>query len=156
MNAVFTLPKEIAGGSWAKLTAKFLTNNQKRRAAVMSKYLLLLLPVFLSGCPMGDRFNLYPAQSKVVNGKVCVFLDDNEIVRNESILKIAIWKQGGDDYVYEKSYAYSPLALEANKCVPGIGEFSFISGEGYTVLVRTPLNSYRTSFVMWKKGESRC
>jgi len=119
----------------------------------MSKYLLLLLPVFLSGCPMGDRFNLYPAQSKVVNGKVCVFFDDNEIVRNESILKVAIWKQGGDDYVYEKSYAYSPLALEAGKCVLGIGEFNFITGEGYTVLVKTPLNSYRAGFSVWKKGE---
>ncbi len=115
----------------------------------MSKYLLLLFPLFLSGCPMGDRFNLYPAQSKIVDGKVCVFFDDNEIVRSESILKIAIWKQGGDDYVYEKSYGYSALTLETGKCVPGISEFNFIPGEGYTVLVRTPLNSYRTSFIVW-------
>ncbi|WP_073999770.1 putative T6SS immunity periplasmic lipoprotein [Serratia plymuthica] len=120
----------------------------------MSKYLLLLLPLFISGCPMGDRFNLYPAQSKVVDGKVCVFFDEKEIVRKESILKIAIWKHGGDDYVYEKSYAYSPVALEAGKCVPGIGEFNFIAGEGYTVLVRTPLNSYRSSFIVWAKGEN--
>ncbi|MGQ8774884.1 putative T6SS immunity periplasmic lipoprotein [Serratia sp. NA_112.1] len=120
----------------------------------MSKYLLLLLPLFLSGCPMGDRFNLYPAQSKVVAGKVCVFFDEKEIVRKESILKIAIWKHGSDDYVYEKSYAYSPVALEAGKCVPGIGEFNFIAGEGYTVLVRTPLNSYRSSFIVWAKGEN--
>jgi hypothetical protein len=119
----------------------------------MSKYLSLLLPVFLSGCPMGDRFNLYPAQSKVVDGKVCVFFDERDIVKNESILNIAIWEQGGNDYVYEKSYAYSPIALEANKCIPGIGKFNFIAGEGYTVLVRTPLNSYRTSFVVRKKGE---
>jgi len=120
----------------------------------MRKYLFLLLPFFISGCPMGDRFSLYPAQSKVVDGKVCVFFNESDIVKNESILNIAIWKQGGDDYVYEKSYAYNPVTLEANKCVPGIGEFNFIAGEGYTVLVRTPLNSYRTSFVVMKKGES--
>ncbi|HEJ8031170.1 TPA: putative T6SS immunity periplasmic lipoprotein [Serratia marcescens] len=107
----------------------------------MSKYLLLLFPVFLSDCPMGDRFNLYPAQSKIVDGKVCVFFDDNEIVSSEAILKIAIWKQGDDDYVYEKSYAYSSLTLEAGKCVPGIDEFNFLPGEGYTVVVKTPLNS---------------
>ena|GEM_PF-648181 len=120
----------------------------------MSKYLFLLLPLFISGCPAGDRFNLYQVQSKIVDGKVCVFFNESDIVKNESILNIAIWKQGGDDYVYEKSYAYSPVTLEANKCVPGIGEFSFITGERYTVLVRTPLNSYQTSFVVWKKGGS--
>ncbi|MBH2564779.1 hypothetical protein I5K95_12575 [Serratia marcescens] len=120
----------------------------------MSKYLFLLLPLFISGCPAGDRFNLYQVQSKIVDGKVCVFFNESDIVKNESILNIAIWKQGGDDYVYEESYAYSAIVLEANKCVPGIGEFGFIAGEGYTVLVRTPLNSYRTSFVVMKKGES--
>lgn len=120
----------------------------------MRKYLFLLLPLFISGCPTGDRFNLYQVQSKIVDGKVCVFFNESDIVKNESILNIAIWRQGGDDYVYEKSYAYNPVTLEANKCVPDIGEFSFIADEGYTVLVRTPLNSYRTSFVVWKKGES--
>ncbi|UMK53212.1 putative T6SS immunity periplasmic lipoprotein [Serratia ureilytica] len=120
----------------------------------MRKYLFLLLPLFISGCPTGDRFNLYQVQSKIVDGKVCVFFNENDIVKNESILDIAIWRQGGDDYVYEKSYAYNPVTLEANKCVPGIGEFSFIAGEGYTVLVRTPLNSYRTSFVVLNKGKN--
>lgn len=79
----------------------------------MRKYLFLLLPLFISGCPTGDRFNLYQVQSKIVDGKVCVFFNENDIVKNESILNIAIWKQGGDDYVYEKSYAYSPITLEA-------------------------------------------
>ncbi|EMB4114365.1 hypothetical protein GF111_10340 [Serratia sp. HRI] len=120
----------------------------------MRKYLFLLFPLFISGCPTGDRFNLYQAQSKIVDGNVCVFFNESDIVKNESILNIAIWKQGSDDYVYEKSYAYNPVTLEANKCVPGIGEFNFIAGEGYTVLVRTPLNSYRTSFVVMKKGEN--
>ncbi|EPH2537253.1 TPA: hypothetical protein R4193_000656 [Serratia marcescens] len=120
----------------------------------MRKYLFLLFPLFISGCPTGDRFNLYQAQSKIVDGKVCVFFNESDIVKNESILNIAIWKQGSDDYVYEKSYAYNPVTLEANKCVPGIGEFNFIAGEGYTVLVRTPLNSYRTSFVLMEKGEN--
>ncbi|HIE3987860.1 hypothetical protein QTO19_17345 [Serratia marcescens] len=119
----------------------------------MRKYLFLLLPLFISGCPTGDRFNLYQVQSKIVDGKVCVFFNERDIVKNESILNIAIWKQGGDDYVYEKSYAYSPITLDANKCVPGIGKFNFIAGEGYTVLVRTPLNSYRAGFSVWKKGE---
>lgn len=118
----------------------------------MRKYLFLLLPLFISVCPTGDRFNLYQAQSQIVDGKVCVFFNESDIVKNESILNIAIWKQGGDTYVYEKSYAYSPITLEANKCVPGICEFSFIAGEGYTVLVRTPLNSYRTSFIVQKIG----
>ncbi|MEN4196827.1 putative T6SS immunity periplasmic lipoprotein [Serratia marcescens] len=120
----------------------------------MIKYSFLLLPIFISGCPTGDRFNLYQVQSKIVGGKVCVFFNERDIVKNESILSIAIWKQGGDTYVYEKSYAYSPITLEANKCVAGIGEFNFIAGEGYSVLVRTPLNSYRTSFVVMKKGGS--
>ncbi|CAI1047098.1 Uncharacterised protein [Serratia marcescens] len=120
----------------------------------MRKYLFLLLPLFISGCPTGDRFNLYQVQSKIVDGKVCVFFNENDIVKNESILNIAIWRQGGDDYVYEKSYAYNPVTLEANKCVTGIGEFNFIAGEGYSVLVRTPLNSYRTSFVVWNKGKN--
>ncbi|HAT5005713.1 putative T6SS immunity periplasmic lipoprotein [Serratia marcescens] len=120
----------------------------------MRKYLFLLLTLFISGCPTGDRFNLYQVKSKIVDGKVCVFFNESDIVKNESILNIAIWKQGGDTYVYEKSYVYSPITLEANKCVPGIGEFNFIAGDGYTVLVRTPLNSYRSSFVVWKKGES--
>ncbi|HFF8937782.1 putative T6SS immunity periplasmic lipoprotein [Serratia ureilytica] len=118
----------------------------------MIKYLFLLLPFFISDCPMGDRFNLYQVKSKIVGGKVCVFFNERDIVKNESILSIAIWRQGGNDYVYEKSYAYNPVTLEANKCVPGIGEFSFIAGEGYTVLVRTPLNSYRTSFIVQKIG----
>ncbi|EPK4541396.1 MULTISPECIES: putative T6SS immunity periplasmic lipoprotein [Serratia] len=112
-----------------------------------------LFSFFLSGCPMGDRFNLYPAQSKIVDGKICIFFDDNEIVRSESILKIAIWKLGYDDYVHEKSYANSSLTLEARKCVPGIGEFNFIPGEGYTIVVKMPLNSYRAGFSVWKKGE---
>ena len=83
----------------------------------MCKYLLLIF-IFLSGCPMGDRFNLYPAQSKIVDSKICIFFDDNEIVRSESILKIAIWKLGYDDYVHEKSYANSSLTLEAGSASP--------------------------------------
>lgn len=40
------------------------------------------------------------------------------------------------------------------EAVRQITERGYSVGEGYTVLVRTPLNSYRTSFVVWRKGES--
>ncbi|WP_411752672.1 putative T6SS immunity periplasmic lipoprotein [Serratia sp. (in: enterobacteria)] len=120
----------------------------------MRKYLCFILPLFLSGCPMGDKINLYPARSMVVNGKICVFFDKTDIVKDENILKVAIWKYGNETYAYETSYATAPLTLEAGKCIPGIGEFDFIPGEAYSVLVDTPLHSYETRFSVSQQGEN--
>lgn len=47
----------------------------------MSKYLFLLLSLFISGCPTDDRFNIYQVQSKIVDGKVCVFFNESYIVK---------------------------------------------------------------------------
>lgn len=110
----------------------------------MKKCLFIIIPVLLSGCPMGDKINRHPAQSKIMNGKVCIFVDQKDIVKNENILRVQIWKVGGEDYVYEKSYAASPVPLEAGKCIPEIDEFDFVPGTDYTVTVQTPLNPYET------------
>ncbi|WP_406948125.1 hypothetical protein [Serratia marcescens] len=64
-----------------------------------------------------------------------------------------IWKYGNDNYVYEKSYENTPVALEPGKCVPGIGEYDFILGEGRSVIVSTPLHPYEARFIVWKRGE---
>ncbi|HIF6761292.1 TPA: putative T6SS immunity periplasmic lipoprotein [Serratia marcescens] len=119
----------------------------------MKKSLLLFIPLFISGCPMGDKVNLRPAKATVVGSKLCIFVDKNDMEREESILKVAIWKYGNDNYVYEKSYANTPVALEPGKCVPGIGEYDFIPGEGYSVIVSTPLHPYEAGFIVWKRGE---
>lgn len=119
----------------------------------MKKLLLLFIPLFISGCPMGDKVNLRPAKATAVGSKICVFVDRNDMEREETILKVAIWQYGNDNYVYEKSYANTPVALEPGKCVPGIGEYDFIPGEGYSVIVSTPLHPYEARFVVWKRGE---
>lgn len=108
----------------------------------MKKFLLLFIPLFISGCPMGDKVNLRPAKATTVSSKICVFVDKNDMEKEESILTVAIWKYDNDNYVYEKSYANTPVALEPGKCVPGIGEYDFIPGEGYSVIVSTPLHPY--------------
>lgn len=92
----------------------------------MKKFLLLFIPLFISGCPMGDKVNLRPAKATTVSSKICVFVDKNDMEKEESILTVAIWKYDNDNYVYEKSYANTPVALEPGKCVPGIGEYDFI------------------------------
>ncbi len=61
---------------------------------------------------MGNKVNLRPAKATAVGSKICVFFDKNDMEREESILKVAIWKYGNDNYVYEKSYANTPVALE--------------------------------------------
>ncbi|TXE59625.1 hypothetical protein FOT57_04715 [Serratia ureilytica] len=119
----------------------------------MKKLLLLFIPLFISGCPMGDKVNLRPAKATAVGSKICVFVDKNDMEREESILKVVIWKYGNDNYVYEKSYANTPVALEPGKCVPGIDEYDFIPGEGYSVIVSTPLHPYEAGFIVWKRGE---
>lgn len=119
----------------------------------MKKFLLLFIPLFISGCPMGDKVNLRPAKATTVGSKICVFVDKNDMEREESILRVVIWKYGNDNYVYEKSYANTPVALEPGKCVPGIGEYDFIPGEGYSVIVSTPLHPYEAGFIVWKRGE---
>ncbi|KLE39935.1 hypothetical protein ABA78_03015 [Serratia sp. TEL] len=119
----------------------------------MKKLLLLFIPLFISGCPMGDKVNLRPAKATAVGSKICVFVDKNDMEREESILKVAIWKYGNDNYAYEKSYANTPIALEPGKCVPGIDEYDFIPGEGYSVIVSTPLHPYEARFIVWKRGE---
>lgn len=98
---------------------------------------------------MGDKVNLRPAKATTVGSKICVFVDKNDMEKEESILTVAIWKYGNDNYVYEKSYANTPVALEPEKCVPGIGEYDFIPGEGYSVVVSTPLHQYEVRFVVW-------
>lgn len=102
---------------------------------------------------MGDKVNLRPAKATAVGSKICVFVDKNDMEREESLLKVAIWKYGNDNYVYEKSYANTPVALEPGKCVPGISEYDFIPGEGYSVIVSTPLHPYEARFIVWKRGE---
>lgn len=119
----------------------------------MKKFLLLFIPLFISGCPMGDKVNLRPAKVTAVGSKICVFVDKNDMEKEESILKVAIWKYGNDDYVYEKLYANTPVALEPGKCVPGIDEYDFIPGEGYSVIISTPLHPYEARFIVWKRGE---
>lgn len=119
----------------------------------MKKFLLLFIPLFISGCPMGDKVNLRPAKATAVGSKICVFVDKNDMEREESILKVVIWKYGNDNYVYEKSYANTPVALEPGKCVPGVDEYDFIPGEGYSVIVSTPLHPYEAKFIVWKRGE---
>ena len=76
--------------------------------------------------PYGDKVNLRPAKATTVSSKICVFVDKNDMEKEESILTVAIWKYDNDNYVYEKSYANTPVALEPGKCVPGIGEYDFI------------------------------
>lgn len=119
----------------------------------MVRCFLLLIPLFIAGCPMGDKVNLHPAKAKAIGNKICVFVDKNDMVREESILKVGIWRYGTDNHVYEKSYANTPVALEPEKCVPGISEYDFIPGEGYSVIVSTPLHPYEASFIVWKKGQ---
>ncbi|HFF9781570.1 putative T6SS immunity periplasmic lipoprotein [Serratia marcescens] len=119
----------------------------------MKKFLLLFIPIFISGCPMGDKVNLRPAKATTVGSKICVFVDKNDMEKEESILTVAIWKYGNDNYVYEKSYANTPVVLEPGKCVPGIGEYDFIPGEGYSVIVSTSLHPYEAGFIVWKRGE---
>ncbi|CVB31945.1 Uncharacterised protein [Serratia marcescens] len=119
----------------------------------MKKFLLLFIPLFISGCPMGDKVNLRPAKATAVGSKICVFVDKNDMEREESILKVAIWKYDNDNYVYEKSYANTPVVLEPGKCVPGVDEYDFIPGEGYSVIVSTPLHPYEAGFIVWKRGE---
>jgi len=135
----------------------------------MKKSLLLFIPLFVSGCPMGNKVNLRPAKATAVGSKICVFFDKNDMEREESILKVAIWEYGNmgiweygnmgiweygnDNYVYEKSYENTPVALEPGKCVPGIGEYDFILGEGRSVIVSTPLHPYEARFIVWKRGE---
>ncbi len=60
----------------------------------MKKSLLLFIPLFVSGCPMGNKVNLRPAKATAVGSKICVFFDKNDMEREESILKVAIWKYG--------------------------------------------------------------
>ncbi|HEJ7834764.1 hypothetical protein QZP90_03015 [Serratia marcescens] len=118
----------------------------------MKKLLLLFIPLFISGCPMGDKVNLHPAKATAVGSKICIFVDKNDMEREESILKVAIWKYGNDNYVYEKSYANTPVELEPGKCVPGVDEYDFLPGEGYSVIVNTPLHPYEARFIVWKRG----
>ncbi|MBW7982055.1 putative T6SS immunity periplasmic lipoprotein [Enterobacillus tribolii] len=119
----------------------------------MKKYLLLLVPFFLSGCPIGDKINLHSAQAEVMNGKLCIFIDQKDIVKNENILNVRIWKGGENKYVYDKSYAMNPIPLEAGKCVPGISDFDFVPGVTYSIIVETPLYPYETNFVFVKNGD---
>ncbi|BEL92617.1 TPA: putative T6SS immunity periplasmic lipoprotein [Serratia marcescens] len=119
----------------------------------MKKILLLFISLFISGCPMGDKVNLRPAKATAVGSKICVFVDKNEMVREEFILKVGIWRYGNDHYVYEKSYANTPVELEPGKCVPGVDEYDFLPGEGYSVIVSTPLHPYEAGFIVWKRGE---
>ena len=118
----------------------------------MKKLLLLFIPLFISGCPMGDKVNLHPAKATAAGSKICIFVDKNDMEREESILKVAIWKYGNDNYVYEKSYANTPVELEPGKCVPGVDEYDFLPGEGYSVIVNTPLHPYEARFIVWKRG----
>ncbi|HIE3987859.1 hypothetical protein QTO19_17340 [Serratia marcescens] len=119
----------------------------------MRKYFLLILSLLVSGCPMGDRVYWDPAQATVAGNKICVFVGENDLRKDESILKVRIWKIGNDSYVYEKSYVSNPVRIEAGKCIPDIGDFNFIPGGGYSISVSTPLHTYMTDFIVWKSGE---
>ncbi|QPT14099.1 hypothetical protein I6G37_03570 [Serratia rubidaea] len=120
------------------------------------KALLLILPLLLSGCWMGDKFPLYPAQASVVNSRVCVFVNQDDIAaKGEDVRRIAIWHNASGAYVYEKAYGdkLNKLSLTPGQCLPGIAEYNFVPEQGYSVTVNTAHNAYIANFVVSRQGE---
>lgn len=118
---------------------------------MVKKYLSLLLPLFLAGCPMGDRINMRIAQSTVVNNQLCVSVDKPDA--KEKILAVSVWDYSTTQYVYEKSYATAPQLLEPGKCISGLEGFAFKEGNKYNVSVGTGLRSYEARFSVSKQGK---
>ena len=118
----------------------------------MKKNILLAVTFLLAGCPTAHNVNLYSAQSKIINNKICVFVDKTSMVKDENILKVSIWQRGGS-YVYEKSYAINPAPLIAGKCIPDISNFNFAAGIEYSAIVDTPLNTYESRFSLARQNE---
>ena len=118
----------------------------------MKKYFSLLLPLFLAGCPMGDRINMRIAQSTVVNNQLCVSVDKPDA--KEKILAVSVWDYSTTQYVYEKSYATAPQLLEPGKCISGLEAFAFKEGNKYNVSVGTGLRSYEARFSVSKQGKT--
>lgn len=112
----------------------------------MKKILIIALLFFLTGCPGGDRINLYPAQWEIRNSELCIFVDKQHLIANENILDLKIWDYARQSFVYEKSYALNPIMLEAGKCIPGVDGFTLIPGKSYSVMIRTPLHAYEARF----------
>lgn len=118
----------------------------------MKKYPALFLPLFLAGCPMGDRINMRIAQSTAANNQLCVSVDKPDA--NEKILMISVWDYSTTQYVYEKSYATAPQLLEPGKCISGLDAFAFKEGNKYNVSVSTGLRSYEARFSLSKQGQA--
>ncbi|WP_342323135.1 putative T6SS immunity periplasmic lipoprotein [Kosakonia sp. BYX6] len=118
----------------------------------MKKYFSLFLPLFLAGCPVGDRINMRPAQSTVVNNQICIVV--NQPDAGEKIIGIGIWDYSTVKYAYEKSYASAPILLESGECIPGIDHFAFKDGNAYNITVRTGLRSYEARFTVAMQGKN--
>lgn len=118
----------------------------------MKKYFSLFLPLFLAGCPMGDRINMRIAQSTVVNNQLCISVDKPDA--KEKILAVSVWDYSTTQYVYEKSYATAPQLLEPGKCISGLEGFAFKEGNKYNVSVGTGLRSYEARFSVSKQGKT--
>lgn len=118
----------------------------------MKKYLALFLPLFLAGCPMGDRINMRFAQSTAVNNQLCVSVEEPDA--GEKVLEIWVWDNTNARQVYEKSYAIAPQLLEPGKCISGLEAFAFKEGNKYNVSVGTGLRSYEARFSVSKQGKT--
>ena len=72
--------------------------------------------------------------------------------KEESILTVAIWKYDNDNYVYEKSYANTPVALEPGSACPALASM-ILSPVKDTVLLLVRLCIRMRPFIVWKRGE---
>lgn len=128
------------------------------------KKILFLLSFLLSGC-VTDRNDphstpyYYPASVYVFNNKLCVHISERDFQGKENILSISIHEYGSDGTDKNSLFNrhYSDLngnvypVLVPSTCIDGFSSFPYETGKGYFVRIDTPLNTYMSKFIVWKR-----
>lgn len=90
---------------------------------------VIFLPLFLTGCPMGDRVPMvYSAKLLMVANSLCIQVQPDG---NERMSSLWIEEMGNPEHQLQK-YDIVDVAVSAQKCLPTYG-YTFQPGRGYRV-----------------------
>lgn len=112
----------------------------------------------LSGCAMDGhnphKISYSPASAYILNDKICVYISEHDLQKKENVLSISVNEYGAEkNYLFNKNYSLSDgnFALMPGVCIKDLYSFTYELGKGYVVRIRTPLNLYISSFVVWNR-----
>lgn len=117
----------------------------------MIKLMHVFIILSLSGCYSHYSY-MHSADVMVKNERICVFINEGQLIKNENIARVKIMEYGKPEYLLNDE-THLEKVLQADWCLSEFNNYDFNVGRSYSVAVETKKNIYRARFIVWKYGE---